>query len=235
MRTARIPGVSGIGNVFAALHHVTNAHADRVPVEMRVDRVGAVVVQNAHDVRQRHVRSIGAALEIPGCNVENDATACSEYIRANRHRDIDRILRIRCIVGDDIRVRLADRVIARDCEWHPVWLRGPVLRLRVAYQVLVAILQRGLNRTIQAPEINERHRTPGRQQPAQRIIRVRKLEPADRFEPQCQFDRCKILVGRDEPDRVAVSFIVDTDPGLRRCRRQAADFRNRLAVVRGTI
>jgi hypothetical protein len=86
-----------------------------------------------------------------------------------------------------------------------------VLRLWVADQVFVAILHGRLNRTIQPPEFHEWHRAPGRQQPAQWIVRMRKLEPANRLEPQSQFDRRKILVGRNEPDRATVSVVVDAD------------------------
>src|SRR5690606_11963995 len=85
-------GIAGICNVLPAAHGVSRLHPDRIPVEMRVFRVGAVIVQDAHEVRGHRVPlGIDPTAEIGARHLEHDAAARSVDPGTHGHDDVDRV------------------------------------------------------------------------------------------------------------------------------------------------
>ena len=120
--------VAGIGEILAAAHALARHDADRVPVQVNVQRHRAVVVQDAHDVGARAVDGeVRAALEEVAGNLDDDAFARREHVGADGHHEVDGVLasrvRVRRLVGE----RLRDADGARERIRQPVRLSRPML------------------------------------------------------------------------------------------------------------
>jgi len=103
-----VTGIPGIGDPLPALYRGAQSDLQAVGLQVCVDSHGAIVMQDAHDIRERHVRRIRPALEVLRRHVENHPAARGEHVRTHGHRDVDRVLRIRRVVRDRVGIRLAD-------------------------------------------------------------------------------------------------------------------------------
>ncbi len=95
MRPAREARVARIGDVLATAHDVAGLDADRIPVQVRIDRIGAVVVQDTHDIGSLRVAvGIEPAAEVVARDVEYDAITGREHVGTDRHRHVDRVIAV---------------------------------------------------------------------------------------------------------------------------------------------
>ena len=81
-------------------------YSHSVQLQVRIDRMRAIVVQDLHEVGLVHVLQTEAVLEMPRSHVDHHTFARRMNGRSNRHRYVDGAATRRADVRDGIRRRL---------------------------------------------------------------------------------------------------------------------------------